>query len=461
MNREKRIDIVSDQIHEHSSFKNPVFYSCLEWDEDETLEEAWENERESFEKHNFTINDELKEIYLFGTYMLKSIWFFRENEEQFGGCINASGEHLLHSYMFDYNKSFSEGYGSRALREFLPKNPDFRILSRGFGHDATTLIRIDAQGDYKLYYMFQDGELCPLRVSLKEYYDLFEMTRGMEMWQAFVAETLPENVKRRYNGFFRLMEYLLPEADLSKFSFREEVEQLEDKSKTFAAYGFRRKLYQAFGQELGEDALELDGQRSLLEMMRVEEEQKNNFPDDILAFYMECGGGFIHYFKDKLKMSVHLYRPYETFTTSLFNAHPENSVIYEDGNALNFLRFQEWENKGGKEALGEYWDYSGDIFTEEAYPEFKKLNVWAYTQEDEAEYPHHYICWGIVDGKSQMYRISLNNKGIPKSDQPEDLGCDLPTLFDWMIDTRAFPDWHKHIGDQEFLAKAQEALDII
>ncbi|BDD07537.1 hypothetical protein [Aureibacter tunicatorum] len=460
MSRRKKIKSKGIEIRNDNNYKHPIFYTCLSWDDYDSIDEYHDDHKDDFKEYNVIYNDDLKEVFAFDAYHLKSVWFYREENEKFGGCINASGEHLSSSFIFDYKESLDLGYGSRALREFLPKNLDFRILSRGFGHDATTLIRIDAQGDYKLYYMFQNGELCPLRVSLKEYYDLFEMTRGMEMWQAFVAETLPENVKRRYNGFFRLMEYLLPEADLSKFSFREEVEQLEDKSKTFAAYGFRRKLYQAFGQEFGEDALELDAQRSFLKMMKIEDQRQDTLPDDILAFYMECGGGFIHYFKDKLKMSVHLYRPYETFTTSLFNAHPENSVIYEDGNALNFLRFQEWENKGGKEALGEYWDYSGDIFTEEAYPEFKKLNVWAYTKEEEAEYPHHYICWGIVDGKSQMYRISLNNKGIPKSDQPEDLGCDLPTLFDWMIDTRAFPDWHKHIGEREFLAKAQEALDI-
>ncbi|BDD07535.1 hypothetical protein [Aureibacter tunicatorum] len=460
MNRIKKLDIVGKEIHKNNNYKTPIFYGGLSYTEYEDVKAFQNDFGEDLNEYNIVFNNELYEFFAFDAYHLKSVWFYREDEEKFGGCINASGEDLSLDYIFDYKESFELGYGSRALREFLPKNPDFRILSRGFGHDATTLIRIDAQGDYKLYYMFQDGELCPLRVSLKEYYDLFEMTRGMEMWQAFVAETLPENVKRRYNGFFRLMEYLLPEADLSKFSFREEVEQLEDKSKTFAAYGFRRKLYQAFGQEFGQDALSFMGQNSFSQIMSCEEQRGDLLPDEIFAYYMDAGEAVLSYSKDDIQSDLHIYNRYHSFATSLFDVHKENAVVTKDRHALDFLRYKEWENKGGKEALGEYWDYSGDIFTDEAYPEFKKLNVWAYTQEEEAEYPHHYICWGIVDGKSQMYRISLNNKGIPKSDQPENLGYDLPTLFDWMINTRAFPDWHKHIGDEEFLAKAQEALDI-
>ncbi|BDD07390.1 hypothetical protein [Aureibacter tunicatorum] len=355
------------------------------------------------------------------------------------------------------------------MREFLPNNPEYRILSRGFGHDATTLIRIDQKGDYKLYYKFQDGELCPLRINLKEYYDLFEMTRGMELWQAFVAESLPENIKRRYNGFFRMMEYLLPEADFSKFSFREEVEQLENKSKTFAQFGFRKKLYKTFNENFNQKveglSLSVFGQKSLLQMECVEDERNDTLPDDILAFYMEVGGATISYRIKEKNILISIFPGYRVFGTDILNVLPPRTIIGDDRHLLDFLRYHEWLDKGGsnnKQALGEYWEYQSETLNESSYPELMKINVWAHTESDDPAYPNHFMAWRIVDGKTRMYLIKTDRKYVPDSYKPLDLNCDLPTLFDWMIQTKAYSGWHLNIGNQEFLAQAQaqKALDI-
>lgn len=274
-----------------------------------------------------------------------------------------------------------------------------------------------------LHLLMPDGQLFFLDTSLEDYYEKVFLTRGMFLWEAYIAPDITEEfLEKDYDGFYQNMEHLFPEVNLKSFLHKKKIEKIESINDKLRRYNYLKKLSLIFEENTSQNFNVYSpifpskifeqgvGRLSLLRLIELNITGSLPTTYKVLMLYFGRKGLKLNWFlKDNKKISggFHLWGLYDTFRNEEDDTFTNDALLYLD-------------------------------LKKEDYPDLE--NVYIFFQQDEVLVGFYMI----EEGVAELCIIDSEEKIIRKLDWGI---TDFETFFEELLNTKGLNNWLNQNAD--------------